>query len=309
MALTSLSHIYRLIRTGGVRVNGKKRRQDYRLAENDVVEIESPAAELRSPCGGEDAPADLADTVFFKRHFKLLFEDENLLVCDKPPNIVVHSGTGHEKHDSLIDLAAAYCAAAAARIGGERAEPLLVHRLDRDTSGVLLIAKNRRTLRMLHGSLREGAIKKDYIALCHGCPVPADGVIEACLVRDFDGRDGTKVRVEAGGQRAVSVYRVIDVRGEMSRVEIALQTGRTHQIRVHMAHIGCPVAGDVRYGDRRRDERLFGGANGRLRRLYLHAHRISFFYPAMKRVVDFVSPAPEQFDALWRTLSPSAGIR
>ncbi len=299
LAHKSLSEIYLLIRKAGVKVNGRRSKESYRLCEGDTLHIAAAPAELHDGRGGKGAPAAVAESPFFERNFRLLYEDENLLVCDKPSNLVVHSGTGHLEHDSLIDLATGYLA----REGGRAADrPFLVHRLDRDTSGVILIAKNRKTLGVLHEALRGAAMRKTYVALCHGIPARGAGEVDVNLVRDYDRRDGTTVRVARQGQRSRSRYRVTGRRGGISRVEVELFTGRTHQIRVHMAHLGCPVVGDVRYGDRARDERLFARRDSHLKKLYLHACRIGFYYPALNREVVFEAALPQHFAQLWSSL-------
>ena len=300
VSLKKLSEIYLLIRKGGAKVNGRKRKESYRLKEGDTLDIAVPDAEISDGrLAGDDVPATLVDTQYFQRNFTLLFEDENLMVCDKPSGLVVHSGTGHLRHDSLIDLATSYLARSA---GGTSPAPFLVHRLDRDTSGVILIAKNRQTLGALHEALRGTAIRKTYTALCHGRPRETQGVVDVGLVREYERRGGTKVRVAGKGLRSRSSYRVAATRKGMSRLEVELETGRTHQIRVHMAHLGCPVVGDTRYGDRKRDERVFADRASRLKRLYLHAQRIGFFYPVLGREVVFESPVPSPFSALWNSL-------
>jgi RluA family pseudouridine synthase len=192
------------------------------------------------------------------------------------------------------------------KAGEEQIEPLLVHRLDRDTSGVILVAKNRRTLRMLHETMRSGGMEKTYIACCHGRPGSAEGVIDAGLSRDYESRDGTKVRVDKGGQRAISRYKLEDERHGISRVKINIDTGRTHQIRVHMSHISCPLVGDARYGNESLDKKLFDGAAADLKRLYLHAFRLRFYHPDAGREVIIEAPLPAQFGALWSSLQGSS---
>lgn len=300
LALTSLSDIYRLIRTGSIKVNGRKRKENYRLQEGDIISVPLPDAEVVAANKSDHSLARLADTDYFRKNFQLVFEDEHLLVCNKPANVVVHSGTGHGRKDTLIDLATAYLVKN--RKKNEYPDPALVHRLDKDTSGVILIAKDKTTLRFLHTKLRERDIDKRYIAFCHGRPEKRKGVIEAGLIRNHQQRDGTKITVSSQGQKARSIYECTGYHNGISRVEIRLETGRTHQIRVHMAHIGCPVVGDIRYGDVSLDDHLFG-RQGIQKRLYLHARQISFFHSYLNREVTFATPEPESFTRLWKTLS------
>ncbi|MFW5774853.1 MAG: RluA family pseudouridine synthase [Chitinivibrionales bacterium] len=299
LALKSLAEIYRLIRTGAVKVNGRKRKENYRLKEGDVITVPLPGAEVVDRQSFDDSIAKLANTDYFRKNFNLIFEDEHILVCNKPANVVVHSGTGHARKNTLIDLAAAYMAKSNRK--GKRSEPALVHRLDKDTSGVILIAKDKQTLRYLHSILRERDIDKQYIALCHGLPEKKKGVIEAALVRNHEFESGTKVKVSSQGQKSRSIYKVTDFRNGVSRLEIKLETGRTHQIRVHLAHIGCPIIGDSRYGDASRDAALFDDSTIH-KTLYLHAYQIGFFYPYLQRDICFSAPEPESFSRLWKYL-------
>jgi RluA family pseudouridine synthase len=300
MSLTGLSAIYRLIRTGRIKVNGKKIPQNFRLTEGDRIELDVPQPELDAgiAANSQVADASIAHTDFFRRNFRILFEDENIIVCDKPPGLVVHSGSGHLRRDSLIDLAGAHMVNAREK----NPRPFLVHRLDRDTSGVILLAKNPATVRFLNETIRNNKMEKTYVALCHGRAKVAQGVIDAALTRDCRARDGTKVKIDRDGQRAVSRYFLEEYRHGLSRFKIQIETGRTHQIRVHMAHISCPVAGDVRYGTEALDTAMFANRPPALKRLYLHAWKISFYYPALKREVSFEAPVPEQFGSLWESL-------
>jgi len=296
-----LSRIYRMIRTGGVRVGGKQVGQQYRLAAADAVEMAVAAEEVRQEnVSRSEAVARLAGTAFFRTMFRVVFEDECLIVCDKPPGLVVHPGSGHPSDDSLIELAQAHMLRS--RAGADR-RPYLVHRLDRDTSGVILIAKDRAGLVALHEAMREGRIDKRYECVCHGAPRRPAGVIELNLAKTFERNDGTKVTAAENGQFSRSRYTVVQTRGGLSLVAVRLETGRTHQIRVHMAHIGCPIVGDVRYGDAAADGRL-PVASGPSKRLYLHAHSITFPHPLSRQRITVDSPRPEQFRALLDSVRP-----
>jgi 23S rRNA-/tRNA-specific pseudouridylate synthase len=177
LPLTKLSDIYRLVRTGRVRINGKKTKQDYRLQEHDTVEMDVDQSELpKKNTSATDALVNLAGTDFFKRNLQIIFEDDDLIACNKPPNLVVHPGTGHSAHDTLIDVVKSYVLTK--KQGKTAGEPMLVHRIDRDTSGIVLIAKNKRILRYLHSHFRDRQIDKKYIAVCHGRPPGKSGVIE-----------------------------------------------------------------------------------------------------------------------------------
>jgi len=296
LPLRPLSDIYRLIRVGQVTVNEKKSKQERRVLAGDIVRINVDSSELR-PAQTDSAEAlrDLARTDFYKRNFSVIYEDEDLLACNKPGGLVVHPGSGHETHDTLIDLVACYFASpmrAAAAI-----EPVLVHRIDRDTSGIILIAKNKRILRRLHESFRERDIDKKYVAVCHGRTPKKKGVIEANLIKTVELNSGTKVSVHETGLYSKTEYSVVRSNGALTLLEVTLGTGRTHQIRVHLAHIGCPIVGDIRYGDKELDHTLF--SEKRIsRRLYLHAAHIGFFHPMKKKLIELMAPIPECFEKI-----------
>jgi RluA family pseudouridine synthase len=292
----SLSAIYRMIRTGRVRVNGTTKRQNYRLAVNDEIDI--PAIETEENAAGRSRKrrsTSVAAAPFFERNFIRLYEDEYLLVCDKPAGLVVHPGTGHLRHDTLVDLAAAYMQSTGKKENAP--EPTLVHRLDRDTSGVILLAKDRRLLRHLHTALREHSMEKRYVALCHGHLPSSSGSIQLGLQRTHQRNRGTKVRISKQGQAAATSYRVTGETPGYAQLELELHTGRTHQIRVHLAHLGNPVIGDVRYGDVEKDRAFFHKARIEPR-LMLHAHQLTFYHPFLERSVTFTAPVPEVFRKL-----------
>lgn len=294
LALLPLSQIYSLIRTGKVRVGGKRCEQNYRLQQGDLLEVAVDAAELTAPNVPEPSRAAIVNTEFFKRNFSTLYEDEYLLACNKPTGLVVHPGTGHTRHDSLIELATGYLLA---QKGGIPAgdEPVLVHRLDRDTSGVILIAKNKRTVRQLHELFVHREIEKEYRAICHNRPPEYEGQIVVNLTRTH-GRDrGTKMLVSGEGQQSRSRYTLLSFQNDRSDCRIYLDTGKTHQIRVHMAHLGAPVIGDERYGDAALDAKL---PKAVLVRLYLHAHQIQFKHPFKKKSITITAPLPPEFVTL-----------
>jgi 23S rRNA pseudouridine955/2504/2580 synthase len=302
LPLMSLSGIYALIRKGGVRVSGRRVRQDYRLQGGDLLEIAvdgSERAEPQTDTRGE--VARLVNTVFFKRNFKVLYEDRDFLACNKPAGLVVHPGTGHLRYDTLIDLAEAYL-----RAGGKitsRDEIAPAHRLDRDTSGVIVIAKNKPALRRIHEAIRKGAIVKHYTAICHSRPPENEGEIAVKLVRGRDGRGETTMHVAGPGERgdfSRSRYRVAAFEHGLSRLEVLLDTGKTHQIRIHCAHAGAPIVGDTRYGDAVLDKALYGRRTGMAQRLYLHAQK--FVAPAMNggKKLSVTAPLPDEFNAIMK---------
>jgi 23S rRNA pseudouridine955/2504/2580 synthase len=300
LPLLSLSAIYSLIRKGGVRVSGRKVRQDYRLQKGELLEIAVDLSELAVPVSGENADfARLVNAVFFKRHFRVLHEDRDFLACNKPVGLVVHPGTGHLRRDTLIDLAVAYLLAG--RKIHRRDDIAPAHRLDRDTSGVILIAKNKPALRHIHEALRTGTVEKLYVAVCHGRPPRDEGEIAVELIRGRDAKGETTMRIGQKGEGGVfsrSVYRLSAYEHGLSRLEVDLDTGRTHQIRIHLAHAGAPIVGDTRYGNAELDNALFSRRPDKVRRLYLHALKLAVPGIRGDRNLSIIAPLPDEFKSI-----------
>lgn len=248
------SRVYRLLRRGEVRVNGGRIGPDHRLEAGDRVRL--PPVDLPPPRPAEPAPARQLDAL----EARILYEDERLLVLDKPSGLACHGGSGIR-----------YGAIEALRQRRPNQPFLeLVHRLDRDTSGCLLIAKRRSTLRALHEQLRNGTVKKRYLALLIGHLGSRRQRVDAPLARYERGGERL-VRVDAAGKPAATVFHVRERFAQATLVDAELLSGRTHQIRVHAAHLGCPLAGDAKYGDRQAETGL--GDIG-LSRLFLHASQL-----------------------------------
>jgi 23S rRNA pseudouridine955/2504/2580 synthase len=267
------SHVYRLVRRGEVRVNSKRIDASYRVQAGDRVRIPPVRQAAPAPRPGNAGKSP-----------PILFEDERLLVVDKPAGAAVHGGSG--VRSGLID-----------QLRMQRPQtPFLelVHRLDRETSGCLMIAKKRSALRTLHELLREGEVEKRYLALVAGDWANAS-VVDAPL--DTSHRRGAErvVRVQAEGKASVSRFRPVQRFKTATLVEVETLSGRTHQIRVHAAHAGHPLAGDTKYGDE--DFNTMARAAG-LRRLFLHAHLLGFTWPESGQEVSVSSPLPETLRAL-----------
>lgn len=254
------SRIYRVIRKGEVRVNGKRAGPETRLNLNDKVRI-PPVRVAPTPDPGKPSPELTA-----RIQQAILYEDAQLLVLDKPAGVAVHGGSG---------VSFGVIEALRALRPGEYLE--LAHRLDRDTSGCLIVARKASALRSLHALLREDGFEKRYLTLLKG---PWDlGVkrIDAPLRTDTRVGGERTVRVAPGGKPSVSTFRPVQFFGRTATlVEVTLETGRTHQIRVHALHAGHPVAGDEKYGDADFNEAM--RALG-LRRMFLHASSLSFAWP------------------------------
>lgn len=265
------SHVYRVLRSGQVRVNSGRIRADYRLKTGDRVRV--------PPVRGAAAPAPVPrpSPALQRLEAAVLYEDEGLLILNKPAGTAVHGGSG-----------LSYGVIEALRALRPHTPPLeLVHRLDRATSGCLMVAKKRSLLRALHDLLRRGQIDKRYLALVAGRWRGGEREVSAALVKNILQGGERMVKVGAQGKPALSHFRPLQVYHDASLVEVRLDTGRTHQIRVHAAHIGHPLAGDDKYGDAAFNRRMrdFG-----LRRLFLHAHALSFTLPGTPREIHVSAP-------------------
>jgi 23S rRNA pseudouridine955/2504/2580 synthase len=256
------SRVYRLLRKGEVRVNGRRKQADYRLAAEDEVRLPP----LRPAPAAEDAPRRVPDGLLASVRGAIVHEDERLLVLDKPSGLAAHGGSGLSF--GVIEALRAL----------RPDEPLeLVHRLDRETSGCLLVARTRPALRMAHALLREGAVEKRYAALVSGRWRLGRKTIDAPVQTHARQGGERVVRVHRAGKVAVSVFDPVEhFRDLATLVDVSIRTGRTHQIRVHAAFAGHAVAGDEKYGDRERNARL--RALG-LRRMFLHAVAVAFRWP------------------------------
>ncbi len=277
------TRLYRLLRKGEVRVNGGRVKPVYRLCAGDAIRL-PPVHGLRSD-GGTTVPPRVLKVL----EQSILFEDDRLLVLNKPAGLAVHGGSGIAF--GVIE--------ALRRLRTDHPFLELVHRLDRETSGCLLIAKRRSTLRRLHELIRAGGLEKRYLALLAG-RLPRGAVpVEAPLDPDSR-RDGERtVSVVRGGKHARSVFRRRRIIGEYSLAEVSIDTGRTHQIRVHAAHIGHPLAGDSRYGDAVVNEQV--RARG-LKRMFLHASMVSF-RDAVDGQRTFEAPLPDDLGNLLEALA------
>ncbi len=290
----SRTRIQAIAAEGLVAVNGRaETTMSRKLAAGDVVAITRPEAVDPTP-RGENIP------------LVVVFEDDDLIVIDKPAGLVVHPAGGHET-GTLVNALIAHCGASLSGIGGVR-RPGIVHRLDKDTSGLMVAAKNDRTHRALsaqfadHG--RTGPLQREYVAFVWGNPPRATGTVATHIDRSTANREKMAVVGADRGRRAVTHYRVAEsFRGVCAKVICALETGRTHQIRVHMAHIGCPLLGDDVYGPgfRTKARRLPEPAQAALAALgrqALHAAVLGFEHPATGEPMRFESGLPGEMLSL-----------
>jgi 23S rRNA pseudouridine955/2504/2580 synthase len=273
------SHIYRILRSGEVRVNKKRVDQTCRLQLGDVVRI--PPVRVEEKREPDYVPA---------AEFPVLYEDDALLAIDKPAGVAVHGGSG-----------VSFGVIEQLRSARPQAKFLeLVHRLDRETSGILLLAKKRSALTALHEQMREGKTDKRYLTLVLGQWKNAKQHVKLPLHK-FTRADGERrVMVSAEGQESHTIFALQQAWAGYSLLEAQLKTGRTHQIRVHLSHLGFPIAGDDKYGDFARNKEL---AKQGLKRMFLHAHAIAFTHPLTGEAVRLMAPLPKELQRFVDKLS------
>lgn len=263
------SHVYRILRSGEVRVNGGRIPQTYRLCEGDEVRV--PPVRVAS----REEPAVPIGTPF-----DIVYEDDALLVVNKPAGLAVHGGSGVSF--GLIE-----------QLRRQRPEARfleLVHRLDRETSGLLIVARRRSALTVLHDQMREGRVNKRYQTLVSGRWMNPQQHIKEPLFKYLTPEGERRVRVNRDGKPAHSVVRLLRRWQRFSLLEVELRTGRTHQIRVHLAHRGFPLAGDDKYGDFPLNKQL---QREGLRRMFLHAWQLKFRHPLTDAQIELSARLPD----------------
>lgn len=278
----------------------RDQRQALNGGERIRVELPEP---ISTAARGEEMP------------LRVLYEDNDLLVLDKPAGVVVHPAPGNET-GTLVNALIAHCGDSLSGIGGER-RPGIVHRLDKDTSGVMVVAKNDQAHRGLaeqfaaHG--KDGRLKRAYLALVWGVPERDRGSVSVALARSATNRRKIAVSRGSNGRHAVTHFEVLErygTPGVVSLIECRLETGRTHQIRVHMAHIGHPLLGDPVYGtgfkaSERKLPETARNALKALNRQALHAYELGFEHPRTGQPMRFTSPPPSDLNNLIAALAPS----
>jgi 23S rRNA pseudouridine1911/1915/1917 synthase len=297
IAELSRTRLKNLILEGEVEVSGRTVRDpEYRVNAGDAIAVAVPEAEPAKPAG-EKIP------------LAIVYEDKDVIVLDKPAGLVVHPAAGN-RSGTLVNALIAHCGASLSGIGGEK-RPGIVHRLDKDTSGLLVVAKNDQAHRSLseqfadHG--RTGDLARGYLAFAWGAPKPERGTIDAPIARDP--RSRVKMAVRKGGKEAVTHYEVLekfaghDGKPVASLIECELETGRTHQIRVHLAKAGHPLLGDAVYGAGFQSKAALlpqkaQAALKALNRQALHAFRLAFSHPRTGKLLDFESKLPKELAAL-----------
>ena len=285
----SRSRLQRLIDGGDVLVNQKEAKASYKLRENDEVEVELtevPAARFEP----ENIPLDI------------VYEDEFLAVISKPAGMVVHPGSGVQS-GTLANAIAYHFGSAPATLGGSDRVGI-VHRLDKDTSGLILVAKDENTHDELATQFRDRDVFKSYIALVHGSPRENSGKIDRPIARDRWHR--TKMTVAANGRSALSLWKVRQRFEKFTLLDVEIKTGRTHQIRVHLASINHPVVADETYNEGR-DKTVADSqvrkAIQNIHRQFLHAEKLAFTHPKTRERLLFSAAVPAELQVLLDTLS------
>ena len=281
------THVYRVIRSGEVRVNKGRAAADTRLALGDEVRV--PPVRMAEP------PATATAASAPARAFCVLLEDESLLAIDKPAGVAVHGGSG-----------VAFGVIEQLRRARPEARFLeLVHRLDKETSGVLLLAKQRKALTHLQDQFRNRDTDKRYAALVAGAWPANKKVIDVALHKTLDAQGERHVRPvaadHADGRRSITLVKVAKAFAAFTLLDVTLKTGRTHQIRVHLAGEGHPIVGDPKYGDFARNRQLARGEH-RFARMFLHARRLAFDHPASGQRIEVEAPLPAECATLLQQL-------
>jgi 23S rRNA pseudouridine1911/1915/1917 synthase len=287
VANVSRSRLSNLIRKGFVLVNGDSSKAGNRLKAGDRIEVTIPPPE----------PVVLTPQ---KVEFEVLHEDDDLLVIAKPPGVVVHPASGHKK-GTLVHGLLAHCDNLPGISGVER--PGIVHRLDKDTSGVMVIAKSDRSHQGLVELFKTRQVKKVYHALVVGRPETQKGCVSQAIGRHRSNRKKMAV-LQQGGRDAVSCWSVLEeLATHLTYIEVRPETGRTHQIRVHMAYLGHPVAGDALYGNKLQKQMCDKFS---IKRQCLHAYSLSFVHPVTGEALEFISPLWPDMQAILEKLREQA---
>jgi 23S rRNA pseudouridine1911/1915/1917 synthase len=271
----SRTRVQKLIAAGNITVNGRPAKPGLRLSPGDEIDITIPPT----------PPQELKPEAI---PLKIIYEDDDLFAVDKPAGLTVHPAPGHPGH-TLVNAILAHFPHLADI--GDSLRPGVVHRLDKDTSGVMLVAKNSAAQANLSKQFKSHSVTKAYLALVKGKLEPESGIIEADIGRDP--RNRKKMAVVAQGREARTEYRVVKYIGNYTLLEIMPETGRTHQIRVHLAAIGFPVVGD----------KVYGVKSKYLVRQFLHASRLGFKLPSTGEYVEFESELPEDLQKALEAIS------
>ncbi len=269
--------IQRMIEEGKIKVNEKNVKQSYKVQENDKITVE-PEEVKPSNIKPEEIPIDV------------IYEDDDIIVVNKPKGMVVHPAVGNLE-GTLVNSLMARCKDSLSGIGGEL-RPGIVHRLDKDTSGILLVAKNDKAHINLSEQIKNHEVQKTYIALVRGIIKENEATINMPIGRSTS--DRKKMAVNKNGKEAITHFKVLKRSDEHTLLEVKIETGRTHQIRVHLSHIGYPVVGDTTYSNGKNKWNVVGQC--------LHAKSLKFRHPITGKEMFLEAPLPEYFQEIIDTL-------
>lgn len=276
----SRSHITGMIKEGLITVNGNRVKAGYSLSNKDVICAEIPDAPSDTEIIPEDIPLDIA------------YEDNDVIVVNKPKQMVVHPAAGHVT-GTLVNALLYHCRDSLSGINGEL-RPGIVHRIDKDTTGLIIACKNDTAHNSIAAQLKAHSITRRYMALVHGNIREDEGTVDKNIERCRTDRKKMAVCGPGQGRNAVTHFRVLERFGKYTLIECRLETGRTHQIRVHMNSIGHPLLGDDTYGIR--NDRFSGYGQ------YLHASVLGFVHPSSGEYLEFTAPLPEYFEKTLQVL-------
>ena len=268
----------RLIEQGNILVNGKKQKVSYKVSVGDVITIEEEQPE-EIELKAEDIPVEI------------VYEDDDIIVVNKPKGLVVHPANGNPD-GTLVNAIMSICKDSLSGIGGE-IRPGIVHRLDKDTSGLLIVAKNDKAHVNMSEQIKNHEVKKTYIALVRGIVKENNATINMPIGRSNS--DRKKMAVNKNGKNAITHIKVLNRYDKYTLLQVNIETGRTHQIRVHLSHIGYPIIGDGTYSNGKNEFGIEGQC--------LHAQELEFKHPITGKVLKLEAPLPEYFEEILRKLS------
>lgn len=280
--------VHKFCRSGQLRIDGKRAKADTRLSEGQNVRV-PPFTPKDSSAKSKDTPLSKKDREYIKS--LVIYDDGQIIALNKPSGLATQGGTNIKQHvDRLLEGLS----------NKEGVKPRLVHRLDKDTSGLLLLARSADMARQLGQSFKSKDVEKTYLGLAMSIPEMPEGEIKAPLLKTTSGKDKDRVIISENGKRAYTEYKQLDHAGKKaSLIAYFPRTGRTHQIRVHSAYMGCPLIGDFKYGYDPEDFK----ALTLKKRLHLHAYKISLPYPnAGKKTLDLTAPLPDDFSSNMKAL-------
>lgn len=295
-----LSFIFKSIRTNKVKLNGKKPKPETILKKGDELKLFFTPEQLNFTKKEVKKTPKIYGTKFYKENLQIAYEDEDLLILNKPAGLAVHPGTKNYTGQTLLDIAQTYVKHEDKKQSGE--STALVHRLDKETSGLVILAKNEFTLRLMNEMVREKQIEKRYLALIKGALKKKNGVIKMGLVRTEGKERSTKIIASKSeyAKDSVTHYKTVEKYGDFSLLDIKLETGRMHQIRVHFATLKHPLVGDKNYGDYKFNHAIkkrYG-----LRRHFLHAYYLEFKHPRTKKKLCVKAELPKDLNSFLQNL-------